>query len=147
MEIEQVKESQYDELFEMMLIYSSEYLQSAITKLGISVEQFKELFKTIGTIYVIYVDKDLAGFFWIERREEVLHIHALIIKSEFQGRGLGKKILQLIQDQYSSGAKILELGVHLSNHRAINLYQNSGFVKVKEFDDIGFIVMQKRLHG
>ncbi len=91
MEIEQVKESQYDELFEMMLTYSSEYLQGAITKLGISVEQFKELFKTIGTIYVIYVDKDLAGFFWIERREEVLHIHALIIRASFRVEGLARR--------------------------------------------------------
>ncbi|MFN4189924.1 MAG: GNAT family N-acetyltransferase [Pseudothermotoga sp.] len=75
-------------------------------------EQFKESFRTIGKVYVMYLQRQIAGFFWIEKRDDVLHIHALIIKEQFQGRGLGKQILHLIQDECSSGAQTLELGVH-----------------------------------
>lgn len=142
-QIEQAKESQYDELFKMMLKYSSHYLQTAASKLNLSMEQFKESFKTVGKVYVMYLQREIAGFFWIEKRHDVLHIHALIIKEQFQGRGLGKQILNLIQDEYSSGARTLELGVHFSNDKAIKLYESFGFAKVKQFDDMGFIVMQK----
>lgn len=145
MEIEQAKQEQYDELFQIMLEYSSDYLQNAVTRLNISTNQFKELFKTVGKVYVVYAQKEIAGFFWIEKREDVLHIHALIIKNEFQGKGLGRGILNLIQNEYNLGAKVLELGVHLSNNRAINLYENFGFVRIKQLDDIGFIIMQKHL--
>lgn len=145
MEIRQVEQDQYDELFQMMLEYTSDYLQNAVTKLNISTDQFKELFKTVGKVYAVYVQKEIAGFFWVEKREDVLHIHALIIKNQFQGKGLGKEILHLIQNEYNLGAKVLELGVHISNNRAINLYENFGFVKIKQLDDIGFIIMQKHL--
>lgn len=126
-----------------MLKYSSHYLQTAAIKLNLSMEQFKESFKTIGKVFVVYLQGETAGFFWIEKRDDVLYIHALIIKEQFQGRGLGKQILHLIQDEYILGARTLELGVHFSNDKALKLYESFGFAKVKQLDDIGFIVMQK----
>jgi len=125
--------------------YTSNYLQDAMSTLGVTIEEFRELFKKRGKVYAVYLYEQVAGFFWTEKRDEVLHIHALTIEDEFQGKGLGKRILQEIESQYNEGAKVLEIGVHLSNVRAMKLYENFGFVKIKEFSDIGFIVMRKDL--
>lgn len=145
MRLLQAQEWQYDQLFDSMMKYTSTYLQDVMNSLGVSAEQFKELFKKTGRIQVVYLQERIAGFFWTEKRDEVLHIHALIIEEEFQGKGLGKKILQTIEKEYNEGARVLEIGVHLSNNRAIKLYEDFGFVKVKELNEIGFIVMQKQL--
>ncbi|MFN3282938.1 MAG: GNAT family N-acetyltransferase [Pseudothermotoga sp.] len=64
-------------------------------------ERFKESFKTIGKVYAMYLQGEIVGFLWIEKRDHVLHIHALIMEEQFQGRRLGKRILNLIQDEYS----------------------------------------------
>lgn len=145
MHILQAKECQYDSLFDSMMKYTSTYLQDVMNTLGVTVEEFKELFKKRGKVYVVYLQEQVVGFFWTEKRDETLHIHALIVEDEFQGRGFGRKILQEIESQYSEGAKVLEIGVHLSNDRARKLYEDFGFVKVKELNDIGFIIMQKDL--
>ncbi|MEJ5228726.1 MAG: GNAT family N-acetyltransferase [Pseudothermotoga sp.] len=145
MHILQAKECQYDSLFDSMMKYTSTYLQDVMNTLGVTVEEFKELFRKRGKVYVVYLQEQVVGFFWTEKRDETLHIHALIVEDEFQGRGFGRKILQEIEGQYSEGAKVLEIGVHLSNDRARKLYEDFGFVKVKELNDIGFMIMQKDL--
>lgn len=76
MQIKQAKESQYDELFEMMLKYSSDYLQTAASKLNLSMEQFKESFKTIGKVYVMYLQREIAGFFRM-KNETMYFIYVL----------------------------------------------------------------------
>ena len=39
----------------------------------------------------------------------------------------------------------IELGVHGSNIRVKKLYERVGYETVKTYDDLGFVVMQKRL--
>jgi ribosomal protein S18 acetylase RimI-like enzyme len=99
-----------------------------------------------GQVYGIYQDGQLAGFYWIEEREDTLHLHGLILKSEFQGQGIGSQVLAMLAASYRSRVKAIELGVHRSNERAIALYERTGFETARTLDDLGFLVMQKPLH-
>jgi len=122
-----------------------EYLQRTMELMQMTQEQFDHLFRTIGHVYGIYEGKRLAGFYWIEERERFLHLHALILKSEFQGRGIGSEVLNMLASEYKDTASSIELGVHELNERAIRLYEQQGFRTVKQLDDVKFRIMQKRL--
>ena len=53
-----------------------------------------------GEVLAIYQDADLAGFYWIEEREDTLHLHGLILKPENQGQGIGTEVLSMLTSQY-----------------------------------------------
>ena len=122
-----------------------EYLRRTMELMQLTQEQFNHLFRTIGHVHGIYEGERLAGFYWIEERERVLHLHALILRSEFQGRGIGTEVLNMLASGYKGTMSSIELGVHVSNERAIRLYEQQGFRTVKQLDDVKFRIMQKQL--
>ena len=79
-----------------------------------SMDEFNHLLRTVGTLCAIY-DKQLAGFYWIEERENVLHLHALLLKRQFQGKGIGTQTLNMLVSKYMGTMRTIELGVHESN--------------------------------
>ncbi len=94
---------------------------------------------------VIYDGKQLAGFYWIEERENVLHLHALLLKRQFQGKGIGTQTLNMLVSKYMGTMRTIELGVHESNEGAIRVYERNGFKTVKQLDELKFRIMQKTL--
>jgi len=136
---------QYEEFVRLMLDEAREYLEETQKLMQMSMEEFNQLFRTVGHVYAIYDDKQCAGFYWIEERERVLHLHALILKSQFQGRGIGTHVLKMLSSKYNDRIKCIELGVHESNERAIRMYERNGFSTVKRLDDLKFLIMQKPL--
>lgn len=66
-----------------------------------NLEEFSRLFRTVGEVYGIYQDGELAGFYWVEPRETTLHLHGLILRPEFQGQGIGREVLSYLDEQYS----------------------------------------------
>jgi mycothiol synthase len=57
-----------------------------------------------------------------------MRIHMLGVDPEFQGEGLGKKLLQTaIYQMYKQGAKTVELTVDSENTPAVSLYNSLGF--------------------
>ena len=137
--------AQYDEFFELMAAESQEYLETTLTLMQMDRPHFRQLFQTVGEVYGIYSDEWLAGFYWIEVRESVLHLHALTLHPEYQGQGIGHAVFKWLEEQYHNRIHALELGVHRSNERALALYQKLGFTIIKSLDELGFYVMQKRL--
>jgi ribosomal protein S18 acetylase RimI-like enzyme len=136
---------QYDEFMRLMHDEAAGYLRGAMELLQMTQEEFDHLFRTLGHVYGIYEDEQLAGFYWIEERERVLHLHALILKSQFQGGGIGTRILSMLASGYKDTMNYIELGVHESNERAIRMYERQGFKTVKRLDDVKFCIMQKQL--
>lgn len=134
---------QYGECMQLMLDEAGSYLQGTLKLMQMSMDEFNHLLRTVGTVYAIYDDKQLAGFYWIEEREKVLHLHALLLKQQFQGKGIGTQILRMLASKYSGTMATIELGVHESNERAIRLYERNGFNTVKQLDDLKFRIMQK----
>jgi ribosomal protein S18 acetylase RimI-like enzyme len=136
----------YDELLSLLRDQASGYLQATLNLMQMTWDQFAHRFRSVGQVYGIYQDGQLAGFYWIEEREDTLHLHGLILKSEFQGQGIGSQVLAMLAASYRSRVKAIELGVHRSNERAIALYERTGFETARTLDDLGFLVMQKPLH-
>jgi len=136
---------QYEELLQLMAVDSAEYLQQSLELMKMTWEEFGQLFRTVGHCYTIYQDDRLAGFYWIEEREKILHLHALILKREFQGQGIGTQVLQMLAEQFRVRVDAIELGVHQSNEGAKRLYQRLGFEVIKFREDLGYYIMQKPL--
>jgi len=142
---EPAKVEQYDEFLQLMRDEASEYLEHSIELIQMTWQQFSQAFKTVGKVYGIYEDDQLAGFYWIEERRSVSHLHGIVLKSQFQGKGTGSQALEMLATKYRSTMDTIELGVHESNERAKRLYERLGYQTVKTLDDVGFYIMQKPL--
>ncbi|MEE4194695.1 MAG: GNAT family N-acetyltransferase, partial [Anaerolineae bacterium] len=113
--------------------------------MGISPEQFVQIYRTTGEVRVIRKDYETAGFAWIEKRGNALHIHALFILPAFRRQGIGTAFFQELDNEFSGKVEFLELGVEEINHNAIALYQKQGFNTFRKIPDLGYWVMRKFL--
>jgi ribosomal protein S18 acetylase RimI-like enzyme len=138
---------QYDEFFQLMATESRDYLDTTLQLMDADWDMFAQQFRTVGQVCGIYSEDGWAGFYWIEVRDAVLHIHGLILRPEFQGTGIGRQVLADLEAQYQDRVEAIELGVHRSNQRALALYQKTGFETVKTLEELGFLVLQKKLIG
>lgn len=136
---------QSDEFFDLMIAESADYLETTLALLQSDLAAYRRQFGQVGRVQAICVDDAAAGFRWIELRGATLHLHALILKPEWQGRGVGRQAMIDLEIEFSGRAQAIELGVHRSNERAIALYQKQGFAAVKTLEELGFLVMQKPL--
>ena len=136
---------QYGQFLKMLREEMKDYLERTIEIMRITWEEFEKLFFTRGEVLGIYEDSRLAGFYWIEKRESVLHVHALVLKEGFRGRGIGTNVLRMLEAQYGGSVDAFELGVHESNLRARALYEREGFRTVEVLARLGFTIMQKRI--
>jgi ribosomal protein S18 acetylase RimI-like enzyme len=138
---------QFDEFFDLMVAESADYLETTLALMQSDLPTYRHLFEQVGQVQAVYVDGETAGFRWIELRGTTLHLHGLILKAEWQGRGVGKQAMIDLETEFSAAARTIELGVHRSNERAIALYQKQGYVTVKTLEELGFLVMQKTLRS
>jgi ribosomal protein S18 acetylase RimI-like enzyme len=135
----------YDVFLNILHDQAADYLEPTLRLMQMTWEEFAHQFRTIGQVYSIYWSGQLAGFYWIEERDDVLHLHGLILKSEFQGQGIGTQVLTMLSTKYRDRFTAIELGVYRSNVRAIALYERMGYETVRSLENLGFFVMQKRL--
>lgn len=91
-------------------------------------------------------DYDLNWYFWIyQGRERVglvcykhvttrLHLHLLIIFLEFQGRGIGAQVMDLLkQEAIDASREMMTLSSFIANSEAIRFYTDLGYV-IEESD-------------
>jgi len=142
---EPARMEQYEEFLQLMWSEVKDYLERTIELMQMTWEEFARLFKTQGQVEEIYQDGQLAGFYWIEERGQVLHLHGLIVKEQFRGQGIGTQVLEMLATRYKTSMTTIELGVQRSNEQAARLYERLGFETVRTLDDLGFVVMQKCL--
>ncbi len=135
----------FDVYLDMMYEHAADFLEPSLMLMGIDRDRFTELFRTVGSVYGIETDGRTAGFYWVEPRRETLHIHALIIKPDFQKRGLARETLGVIEAGCGKEIKRLELGVHRENDRALKVYESAGFRVTRELDEFDFSIMHKDL--
>jgi ribosomal protein S18 acetylase RimI-like enzyme len=136
---------QYEQFLQLMWDDGQEYWENTLRLMQMTWEQFTHIFHTRGEVHAIYQDGQLAGFFWTEHREDTLHLHGLILKSEFRGQGIGTAVLNKLSDDYCSKVDRIELGVYQDNTGAIRLYKRMGFVITRNLEDLHFYIMQKAL--
>jgi len=136
-----------DRLFDLMRTEASEYLKDSLWLIGLTVSAFRAKFKSVGEVVEVLCDGEPAGFYWVERRDDILHLHGLILRSEFQGRGLGKEIMRAIEERHCEGISAVELGVYHGNRAAQKLYGRMGYRVYKKLDDVHFDIMRKTFSG
>lgn len=136
---------QRGEFLQMMRAEMSEYLERTLRSMHMTWERFVELYHSRGSVFAVYQDGALAGYYWIEIAERILHLHGIIILPEFRGRGIGAQTLRKLAREYASQVRAIELGVKDENVRARQLYEREGFHVVKSLRETGFTVMQKPL--
>ena len=136
-------ETDYAEFMKLVHADAGDYLEHAMKLMHMDWQKFEHLFRTVGEVCGIYRGDQLAGFYWIEHRGDVLHIHGLILKDQFQDQGVGTEVLDMLEERFAGEVKWMELAVHDSNLRAKQLYERLGYRTVRRLEDEGFDIMQK----
>ncbi|HEX6303662.1 MAG TPA: GNAT family N-acetyltransferase [Anaerolineales bacterium] len=139
------REFEYTGFLQLMRQTTGTDYELVLNLMGMDWEGFAHRFRTTGQVYGIYENDDLAGFYWVEMREDTLHLHGLIVSGEFQRKGIGTEVLHKIESEYGDLVSRIELGVDQANTRAKALYERLGYHVVKTLDDVDFCVMQKVL--
>lgn len=112
-------------------------------------EYWQNNYKTVKDVYIpmsetfVYEDEEgIKGFISIINNE---FIGALFVDIDFQGKGVGKKLINYAIDKY----KKLKLAVYKENKKSVEFYINRGFKIIEEQvnDDSGYneYVMEKTL--
>jgi dTDP-4-amino-4,6-dideoxy-D-galactose acyltransferase len=77
---------------------------------------------------VLKNEGSISGFVTIRIREKEATIGLIGVAEPFQGQGIGKKLLELVQDYcVSKKATVIKVATQTSNISAANLYSKTGF--------------------
>lgn len=110
------KETMQEHLLTAGLVYSDQQHLARIT------EFFEDS-------YIICFGDVAIGLIKLAQAKDKWHIRQLQIAHEFQGKGLGRKLLALLQDKASQQQVAISLNVLFKNP-ALKLYKRAGFVVV-----------------
>lgn len=76
---------------------------------------------------LIHLQNDLVGFYVVRRRPDHLYLHHLYIRTDRQGLGLGRKIVNQIQKEAKDAKLPIKL-IALKNSHSNAFYVSCGFV-------------------
>ncbi|MBD3920416.1 GNAT family N-acetyltransferase [Paenibacillus sp. PR3] len=87
---------------------------------------------------------------WSDRDGTPSCIHRLVVHPEYQGRGLGKQLLQYAEAlAKQQGSSSIRLDVYKGNPSAVNMYSRANYKQVGEVKypmrEIPYLVMEKVL--
>ena len=74
------------------------------------------------------------GTSWITNDGRRLYLHHFGIKPEFQGQNLSKQLLKVSLNFAKKSRLQIKLEVHKKNKIALNLYKNSGFNYLGDYE-------------
>ena len=120
-------------------------LDATLAGMGMSREELGRRMSETGEVRTIEVDGEEAGSVWTELRGRTLHLHALLLDEAYRGRGIGARILKLLEEEVAGRADEVELGVEDANLVARRLYEKAGFREARVLPEIGFRVLRKAL--
>lgn len=136
---------QVETFLHLLRLDATDYLDRTMELMHMTWPQFTHLVKTAGHVYAIYHEGQVVGFYWIEERDRIVHLHGLVINRAYQGQGIGTEVLTGLARQYADRMDAIELGVHESNTRARALYERLGYRMTKHLADLGFYILQRPL--
>lgn len=90
--------------------------------------------------FILNSDNDLIGMvrileedllYWGEKDDHARYIHSLVVTDQFEGRGLGAQIIQMIEDNaQKENCQFIRLDCDAQNSGLCNYYEKLGFLKV-----------------
>jgi putative acetyltransferase len=90
-----------------------------------SYELVKDVYMPQSETYVYIEDDQIVAFISIINNE---FIGALFVNRQYQGRGIGRKLIEFSASLYSN----LSLAVYKENDQAVGFYKSMGFKCIKE---------------
>ena len=87
-------------------------------------------FEKLSTIVIVDGNKIVGylSYFFKERRNKKLDVDQLIIKEEYRGKGLGKKLMEEAKKiAIANNCNRIELSCWLFNENALAMYEHIGF--------------------
>jgi len=108
-------------------------------------EQLLELLldQRVETI-VVEDDDGIAGYFCVEDIDEYVFISSLQVRRGCQGRGMGRAMMELIEERARENGKVeVELCVQSTTEKAIEFYYYQGYDLI--YRNGNNLVMRKRL--
>lgn len=100
--------------------------------------------KNIGMVRIL--DEDL--LYWGKQKEKAKYVHSLVIKEDYNGKGLGTKILQKIETTAKTdNCKYLRLDADSKNPKLCQYYEKIGFEKmgIKELPLSNYNLYEKKI--
>jgi ribosomal protein S18 acetylase RimI-like enzyme len=91
-----------------------------------------------------------AALKWGDKQEKPACIHRLAVRPEYQGKGLGKQLLQFAEDlARQQGRTSIRLDVFTGNPSAVSMYSRAGYQQVGEvlfpFRQVPYMCFEKLL--
>ncbi|GAA4293039.1 GNAT family N-acetyltransferase [Aestuariibaculum suncheonense] len=84
---------------------------------------------TIGMVRILNEDH----LYWGDQKDAALYVHSLMVKTEYNGQGIGKTILKSIEEQAKAkSCNYLRLDADSKNPKLCGYYEHLGFNKVGE---------------
>lgn len=134
--------SEREELLAQVIAQLGAQGEEALRFLGMTREEFAEIYRVTGEVRIVVDEGRDVGGVWIEERGRQLHIHAIILRPEARGRGIGTRIIQALRNEFTPRVDEIELGVQDSNADAIRFYERVGFRKVRAETMPGFSILR-----
>jgi putative acetyltransferase len=116
-------------------LYMNEASNPYLTYDHMDVQSFESIFKELlqtKTLYVAEHQSQIVASYRLIRKPHrqagTVYIGGFVIKPAYQGKGMGRQVLENIREEAASmGIRRMELTVDLDNIAAINLYKKLGF--------------------
>lgn len=100
--------------------------------ISIPIDEYVDKITQFATVIPYWVCGDLKGFIAYynnDESKELAFLTMILIRRDFQGRGIGKLLLEFsINDLTKNGFKNYGLEVLKSNDNAVRLYERLGFI-------------------
>ena len=141
------REGEIESFLSMFREQLGESEDAALAHLGISWDDLAGLFATVGEIRTIEDNGASAGFVWIELRERELHIHAIVLRPDARGRGIGRLTFAALRREFQTRADVIELGVQEDNAHALAFYRRLGFRSVDRDTAPGYVILRTPLQS
>lgn len=100
----------------------------------------KKIEKNIESYNCIYLNEIKTGYYYLHDQGEKLELDDFFVFNEFQGRGIGTKVLSYIYSSAKERNKDVFLYVFIKNQGAINLYLRNGYKVTKNIGNSRYIM-------
>ena len=94
--------------------------------------------------YKVYENNEMVASIHLEKQEAILFM-SIMVFPEFQRNGLGTKIIKDIQNNISGlDYERIEVSIDERNTASIKLFENAGFIRTSNEDELMIFVYQKK---
>ena len=131
-ELRNVKENDFDWLYNLRSQTMTKYINDSGDKFNLH-KQSKRIMKEYESIKIVRSDNQDIGMFKVKRNSDKWEIIQIQLLPDYQHMGIGKKLIQNLQEEASQQGVPIFLSV-LKVNPAKRLYERLGFKVVREND-------------